>query len=343
MKLQIRSKPWKKKKPPSKILVLRFQALGDTIITLPYLQSLKNNYPAIKLHFYTRKEVSEIPQALDLFEKVIAIGGGRNAKLQFILSLFLLPKLWWHNYDAVLDLQNHKISRAIRYLLFPKAWSEFDKYSPQSAGVRTQQTIDALGLKNISTSSSFQFKEDLPIDQLLKENGWDGMSQLVVLNPAGNLPSRNWPVENYIGYAKAWLNRKSQSVQFVITLLHHHEEKGARIKSELRDHCINLSGKTSVPEAFRIIKKSSFVITEDSGLMHMAWVQSIPTLALFGSSRKDWSAPQGEFSICLDASDLECGPCMLAECFFKDNRCLTRYSPEFILDQSTQLLAKVNQ
>lgn len=55
----IRFKPWRKSYAPKKILAMRFQALGDTVITLPYLQSLKRRYPAIQLHFfYTRGSLS---------------------------------------------------------------------------------------------------------------------------------------------------------------------------------------------------------------------------------------------------------------------------------------------
>ena len=317
---------------------MRFQALGDTIITLPYLQSLKNQYPDTRLHLLTRKEVSSIPESLELFEKVIAIGGGRNAKIQFVLALLQLPKLWWYNYDAVLDLQNHKISNVIRFLLFPKAWSEFDKYSAYPAGERTRKTIEALGLKNISINSSFQFRKEIHVDQLLLENGWDGISQLVILNPAGNFPSRNWPIENYVQFARLWIGNLSQPVQFVLMLMSQHQDKANRMKQELRNYCIDLSGKTTTIEAFSIIKKSNLVLSEDSGLMHMAWVQGIPTLALFGSTNKDWSAPLGEFSICLDSSDLECGPCMLKDCKYGNNHCLERYSPDFIFTEAKSLL-----
>ncbi|HCM75158.1 MAG TPA: hypothetical protein DIS90_02160, partial [Cytophagales bacterium] len=102
MKVNLSAKPLGKNKLPKKILVMRFQALGDTIITLPYLQSLKTNYPGIILHLLTRYEVAQIPLALSIFEKVITIGGGRNAKFQFLISILLLPKLWFNQYDAVL-------------------------------------------------------------------------------------------------------------------------------------------------------------------------------------------------------------------------------------------------
>src|ERR1700712_756679 len=144
MNAVVRCKPWRHELPPKKILVMRFQALGDTVITLPYLQSLKQQHPQIELHFLTRREVSPIPESITLFEKVITIGGRRNAKIQFILCLLKLPWLWVQQYDAVIDLQNHKISRTVRKLLFVEAWTEFDRSSPISAGERTRQTIEAL-------------------------------------------------------------------------------------------------------------------------------------------------------------------------------------------------------
>src|SRR6267378_3790770 len=93
----IHHKPWLATRKPEKILAIRFQALGDLMITLPYLQSLKE-----QIHLLTRSEVSEIPKNLVLFEKVFSIGGGRNAKIQFLLSLLLMPYLFWQRYDIVI-------------------------------------------------------------------------------------------------------------------------------------------------------------------------------------------------------------------------------------------------
>src|SRR5512137_1106357 len=106
--------PWRSARAPRKILVIRFQAMGDVVITLPYLNSLAKSLPDTKFHLLTRSEVSDIPEKIGLFEKVIPVGGGRNAKIQFILALLLLPYLWWQQYDIVVDLQHHRISRIIR-------------------------------------------------------------------------------------------------------------------------------------------------------------------------------------------------------------------------------------
>jgi heptosyltransferase II len=331
----IHCKKWTGKGRPKKILAIRFQALGDTVITLPYLQSFKRRNADIKLHLLTRKEVSPIPEALDIFDKVITIGGRRNAKLQFILAMLKMPLLLLQGYDVVMDLQKNRISVIVRKLLRAKAWSEFDKYSLNSAGERTRRTIEAVGISDVSLDGDF--KNTVDPERLLTDNGWVKRNKLIVLNPAGGFPSRWWPTENYISFAKLWLSGDSDA-QFVLLLIPSQQQKADEIKAALGERCIDLTGKANQVQAFSILKKVSLVLSEDSGLMHMAWVQKIPTIALFSSSKKVWSAPQGSWSMCFDSSDLPCGPCDFFVCKFGDNRCLVRYEPGFILQKAKELL-----
>jgi heptosyltransferase II len=90
------------------------------------------------------------------------------------------------------------------------------------------------------------------------------------------------------------------------------------------------------------VRKSRLVLSEDSGLMHMAWTSRVPLVALLGSTPSVWAAPQGNTSVCLDSSDLECGCCDTPECRFGDVHCLTRYSPEFVMATARRLLARID-
>jgi heptosyltransferase II len=331
-------KAWSGSAPPRKILAIRLQALGDTIITLPYLNSLKNQFPDLQIHFLTRAEVAQIPQHVIFFDKVITLGGGRNAKLQFLLAVLKLPLLWMQRYDAVLDLQCNRISTFVRIMLRPKAWSVFDRFSLQSAGKRTKDTIDCISIGNVSLNTNI--KVDIDVESLLVSNHWKTGNQLVVLNPAGAFPSRNWPIQNYVEFAKLWLDHYPNT-QFVILLLPALADKARHIVTALGEKCIDLTGKADQLQAFAVIKKASFVLSEDSGLMHMAWVQGVPTIALFSSSKKVWSAPQGSWSHCFDSADLECGPCMQEICKYGDNRCLTRNSPSIVFEKAKELLHQI--
>ena len=83
----IQCKPWTKVSPPRRILAIRLQAMGDVVITLPYLQGLRNALPTgVRLDFLTREETEDIPKNIDLFDRVFTIGGGRNASSCCTLS-----------------------------------------------------------------------------------------------------------------------------------------------------------------------------------------------------------------------------------------------------------------
>src|SRR5688500_6295400 len=104
----IRAKAWKSDRHPRRILAIRLQAMGDVVITLPYLQQLRQSLPAeVKLDLLTRKETDDIPKNIFLFDKIFSLGGGRDPKRQLIDTFRLLPVLFLQRYDMVIDLQNN--------------------------------------------------------------------------------------------------------------------------------------------------------------------------------------------------------------------------------------------
>lgn len=326
---------------PRRVLAIRLQAMGDLVITLPYLQQLKRSLPAdTKLDLLTREEVEAIPKSIDLFDKVYAIKGGRNVKKQLLYVAWLLPKLFLKRYDVIVDLQNNMVSRTVRRSLMPGAWSSFDRFSPIAAGESTRLTIEAAGIGKCFPDYFFQLENQQESIDLLKQNGWDGISDLVVLNPAGAFITRNWPIENYVGFANLWLQQFPET-QFVILGVNTIAVRAELLKRELGNKLINLLNKTTPAQAFAIMQKMTFVLSEDSGLMHMAWVSGIPTLAMFGATRSDRATPLGKHTLLLHSSDLECGNCMLETCKYGDTHCLTRYSPEFVFEKAMRLIGEV--
>jgi ADP-heptose:LPS heptosyltransferase len=116
------------------------------------------------------------------------------------------------------------------------------------------------------------------------------------------------------------------------------QEKAEYLKNRLGNNLISLVGSTTQSEAFNILQKADLVLTEDSGLMHMAWVSRIPVIALFGSTKSVWSKPMGALSVCLDSSDLECGECARPFCRFGDVHCLTRHTPDSVIKLASELI-----
>lgn len=336
-------RPWASQPSPQRVLAIRLQALGDTVITLPYLRSLRERLPGAQLDFLTREETASLPQHLDLFDHVFVIGGGRKVPLQFLCTGLLLPRLLRRGYEVVIDLQRNALSRLVRRALRPACYSEFDRFSPMAAGERTRLTIEATGLGPVGINSQLTLKDpQLGVDILLR-NGWKAESELVVLNPAGFFVTRHWPLENYIEFARLWLTHSSPHAQFVVLGMGAMAERARVLKAALGAHVIDIVGQTTAAEAFAIVQSVALVLSEDSGLMHMAWVSGRPTVALFGSTRSDWARPLGEHAVYLDSSDLPCGNCMQATCRFGDVRCLTRYTPAFVYERARALLEHVGQ
>lgn len=310
-----------------RILAIRLQAMGDVVITLPYLNSLKRSLPDAELDLLTGGEAAAIPRSLALFSRVFAIGGGRSFKRQCLSTAALLPRLLLRRYDAVLDLQNNEVSRAVTLALRPERHCLFDKESALPAGERTRLAIESSGLGPVGIDTDLHPYREGTALSLLQSLGYGAEDRLVILNPAGAFPSRNWPLPSYARFARAFQELDHRPVKFLLLGLPSLRPKVDALRSELDGRVIDLVGRTTADEAFALVRKAHLVLSEDSGLMHMGWVSGVPTLALFGSSRGDWSRPLGPRSLCLDSDDLDCRFCMDAECRFGDVHCLTRRDP----------------
>ena len=338
MSHESRAVPWHGPATPKRILAIRLQATGDVVITLPYLRALQRSLSGTEIDFVTRQQDGDIPRALVLFRYVEELGGGQSERRQLLLTPLLAPRLLARRYDVVLDLQNNRVSRTLRRLASPRAWAAFDRASPRAAGERTRRTIEAAGFPLPHVEAGLPFRDSSLGLDVLRHANWDPARPLVVLSPAGAFASRNWPIERYARFAELW--RQRHAAQFAILGLDSLRGKAAALKATLGDDLLNLVGETTPSQALAIVQHASLVLTEDCGLMHMAWVTGVPTLALFGSSRHEWSAPLGDRALCLHSGDLACGACMEPTCRYGDVHCLTRYVPEYIVDQADALIAR---
>jgi ADP-heptose:LPS heptosyltransferase len=250
-----------------------------------------------------------------------------------------MPKLFLQHYDVVLDLQRNRLTRWIRRLLHAPCWSEFDRFSHIPGGERYRKTIEASGLGSVHLAPLILKNSDLGI-QLLRSKGWKAENDLLVLNPAGHFANRNWPLDNYVEFVRLWSAYHPQTQYLIMGVPEAIGDKALYLQEQLGESLINLVGQTTAVEAFSILRRATLVLSEDSGLMHMSWINGRPTIGLLGSSRSYWSRPVGEYSVSLDSSDLECGDCYEPVCKYDDVRCLTRYTPQFVFDTAKQLVEK---
>ncbi|HUQ24348.1 MAG TPA: lipopolysaccharide heptosyltransferase II [Burkholderiales bacterium] len=94
----------------------------------------------------------------------------------------------------------------------------------------------------------------------------------------------------------------------------------------------DLTGRTSLDEAMALIAGADFVVSNDSGLMHVAAALGRPQVALFGSSSPEHTPPASPAARVMWLR-IECSPCYQRECPLGHFRCMKEMGVEMVLDQ----------
>ena len=154
----------------------------------------------------------------------------------------------------------------------------------------------------------------------------DGTPVLALCPGAEFGPAKQWPEESYAKIARIW-----QEKGWRVWLFGSAGDLGVceNINSLSGNDCENFAGRTRLGEAVDLLALASFVLSNDSGLMHVAAALQRPMVAIYGSSDPKFTPPLSETAQ-IERLDLDCSPCFKRECPLGHLHCLKRLSPERI-------------
>jgi len=166
------------------------------------------------------------------------------------------------------------------------------------------------------------------VDEVASRFGLDSAQPLLALCPGAEYgPAKQWPAEHFAAVANA---RLEQGWQVCLSGSENDREIAGRINRLCQQRCVDLTGRTSLGEAIDLISLAKFVVTNDSGLMHIAAAVGAHVIAIYGSSSDTFTPPLTEKCDRLNLQ-LECSPCFKRECPLGHLDCLNQLLPEQVL------------
>ena len=118
------------------------------------------------------------------------------------------------------------------------------------------------------------------------------------------------------------------------------EQVTGEIRSQAGNHsaCFDLAGQTELSEVVDLLSLSTAVVSNDSGLMHIAAALQRPVVVVYGATSPDFTPPLSPNAEIL-VSDIDCAPCFQRECPLGHHRCMRDTLPDQVAVKLELLLA----
>jgi heptosyltransferase II len=328
-----------------KYLIIRFSSLGDVVLTLPVVESIRQFQPQAEIDFLTNANYAPL---VALFP---GIGQVHSFSKEDPISIRKLRKL---GYDTVIDLQKNPRSVIYTARINPRTVTSYPKRRWQrellvrnsKLKFKIGHTVDAY----LSALSRLKIPETDRIPRLalndeklkqgrdyLKEKGITG--KIIALCPGSKHFEKRWP--NFAELAQLLLKDPENAV-IVFSDINDGFDAQLGLKSTRILACRGLS-LDILPS---VMSNCDIVVANDSGLMHLAVALGTPAIAIFGPTHPDLGfAPLGSHDkiIC---DHVACSPCSLhgeKKCRMPEKYCFQDITPERLYNVIKELINETSR
>jgi len=177
-------------------------------------------------------------------------------------------------------------------------------------------------------------------EQVGKRLGVDLTRPLVAFAPGAEFGiAKRWPPAHY-GALAARVVDAGPGAQFMLLGSPNDRETCEQVQRHAGPAgtaVLNLSGQTSLDDAIALLARASVVVSNDSGLLHIASALNRPVVALYGSTDPDYAPPLSEVARTVSLR-LECSPCRKRECPLGHHDCMNRMSVERVWSELAPIL-----
>ncbi|MGH7534074.1 MAG: lipopolysaccharide heptosyltransferase II [Gemmatimonadales bacterium] len=331
------------------VLVVRFSAIGDILLTTPLIRAIRTRYPGARITVLTKRQyiplVSDNPNVSEVF------GIGPHTPLREVAE-----KIRSIAYTHILDLHGSLRTYALR-VLARGPWSGYSKRQwARLMLVRFKRNV--YGEHVPVAERYFEAARDLGIEP-------DGGPPEFFLNPSAQEVATAWLTYAGIGLRRALVSiapgaahaTKRWPPEYWVKLIREIVHTGADvailggpddsavaadIAARSGEHVASAAGELSLQGTGAMIKRSAALISGDTGVMHMATGLGVPVVALFGPTVRQFGFFPYHAHATVVERDIPCRPCTShggPVCPYEHHMCMREIKPDMVFTALTRTLA----
>ena len=339
----------KLKKPLRKILVIKPSSLGDVVHSLPFLNALRDSFPKTEIHWIIAKGLEGLLEGHPMINKLWIINKdewkrikGARTTIKELRSLFKSLKA--ERYDIVIDLQG-----LLRSGIFAKATGApvriGFKEAREGSRIFYTHTVKAgkdvhavdryLEMAKFLGCDTYEVKFPFPLSFTSFAAGepvrggqlstlhFQLPNEYAVIVPGARWETKRWHPERF-GQLASMMHVKSIVVGGESDI-----DTADIVVNNSDGNAISAAGKTTLKELIEIMRNARFVVTNDSGPMHIAAALNVPVFAIFGPTNPLRTGPYGKSHVII-SKGLECSPCYRKKC--KGIKCMEMIEAKEVAD-----------
>ena len=344
-----------------KILIIQTAFLGDVILALPMVQTLKNLLPDSEIDFLCIPNTANVLENNPQVNKILKFDKKAKDKLDKLFNA--ISDIRENHYDIVLCPHRSFRSAVITYYSGAHIKIGFDKNSMSylltckvsydSTAHEIQRNLDLIsaipGLDLDETKIAdkpglFPAEKDIKLVEALLKSAPDGKN--VTFAPCSKWYTKQLTIEKSLEIIKELFSKG-----FKVTLIGGAEdfEYCRKLEKELENQnekssLINLCGRLSPVQSAAAIGKSAALITVDSAAQHLGASTDTPIVLIYGSTNSSFGFyPLTSNHIIIENKELQCRPCTdhgRTECPLGHFKCIKDLSAEEIVSSVNKLVVE---
>ena len=291
----------------NRILIVRLSAIGDCILSVPVLNSIRRNFPNARVGWVIENASSQLIQSHLALDDLFVISKQTFKSPRKLWEFAGQLRAW--KPDVTLDLQGLTKSSLLAWLSGAKSrlgfhHDEFDGrelsrflnnrlYAPESMHIvdRSLELLKLLGVDDPAAEFNLpeQEKDAAFAERVQKSSSLEG--RFAVINVGAGWPSKLWPMERYASVVKH-LSENWGLSSLVVWSGEQENLVAKQIVSACEGHAV-LAPPTTLLQLASLIRRASLFVGSDTGPMHLSVAVGTPTVGMIGPMPIERVCPYG--------------------------------------------------